>query len=279
MTPATHVRHHRSLLAAPEKRLLVWIAHRMPRAIHSDHLTLLALGAMAIAGAAFATARFHPLDGRIYVGQRSGTKGLYRVEGNDALTPLWTGDDIAGIAIDPSDGAVYAADDFSGEVFRTPFLAAGRTTWVTGWHADDDDPIGLAIAPPGSTNGIVAPGEALMVDRGSSGLDEIWRWSPATAEGEAAVHVDDGTLIDAVDVAIGPSGVWVVDTGGAADGAIYEVQAGGALAPRSTSEPLAEPSGIAWDPLNDGLLVLDGVANGRGRRVVLGAVLRGRLRR
>jgi len=55
-----HVRDHGSLLAAPERRLLVWIAHRLPAAVHSDHLTVLALVAMAGAGAAFAAARVVP---------------------------------------------------------------------------------------------------------------------------------------------------------------------------------------------------------------------------
>jgi len=55
-TPGTHVREHRSMLAPAEKRLLVWIAHRLPRRVNSDHLT--ALGAVAMAGtaAAFAAA-------------------------------------------------------------------------------------------------------------------------------------------------------------------------------------------------------------------------------
>src|SRR5690242_20676859 len=54
----SHVREHRSVLAAPEKRLLVFIAQRLPRAINSDHLTALALAAMAMAGGAFAAARW-----------------------------------------------------------------------------------------------------------------------------------------------------------------------------------------------------------------------------
>jgi archaetidylinositol phosphate synthase len=57
---AAHVRSHQSLLAASEKRLLIWIAERLPRAINSDHLTLLALAAMALAGAAYAAARWDP---------------------------------------------------------------------------------------------------------------------------------------------------------------------------------------------------------------------------
>ena len=47
----THVREHRSILAAAEKRLLIFIAERLPRGINSDHLTSLALAAMGLAGA------------------------------------------------------------------------------------------------------------------------------------------------------------------------------------------------------------------------------------
>ena len=54
----THVREHRSILAAAEKRLLIFIAERLPRAINSDHLTSLALAAMGLAGAAFAATRW-----------------------------------------------------------------------------------------------------------------------------------------------------------------------------------------------------------------------------
>jgi phosphatidylglycerophosphate synthase len=53
-----HIREHRSLLAAAEKRLLIRIAARLPAAINSDHLTGLALAAMAMAGAGYALARF-----------------------------------------------------------------------------------------------------------------------------------------------------------------------------------------------------------------------------
>src|SRR4029434_2201269 len=54
----THVREHRSILAAAEKRLLIFIAARLPCAINSDHLTALALAGMALAGGAFAAARW-----------------------------------------------------------------------------------------------------------------------------------------------------------------------------------------------------------------------------
>ncbi len=58
-TTRGHVREHGSLLARVEKRALIWIAERLPRAINSDHLTILGLTAMAVAGAAFwASQRF-----------------------------------------------------------------------------------------------------------------------------------------------------------------------------------------------------------------------------
>jgi len=53
MFTAAHVRLNTSVLAAAEKRLLIWIAERLPRWIHSDHLSALGLAAMAGAGAAF----------------------------------------------------------------------------------------------------------------------------------------------------------------------------------------------------------------------------------
>ncbi|MGH9373777.1 MAG: CDP-alcohol phosphatidyltransferase family protein [Vicinamibacterales bacterium] len=55
-----HTREHRSLLAAAEKRILIWIARRLPRRIGPDHLT--ALGGLAMVGtaAAFAAASVAP---------------------------------------------------------------------------------------------------------------------------------------------------------------------------------------------------------------------------
>jgi phosphatidylglycerophosphate synthase len=57
---AHHVRLNTGLLAAAEKRLLVWIAGRLPAWVNSDHLTLLALLAMAGTGASFWLSRYWP---------------------------------------------------------------------------------------------------------------------------------------------------------------------------------------------------------------------------
>jgi phosphatidylglycerophosphate synthase len=51
-------RLNRSLTAAAEKRLLVWMAERVPTWVRSDGLTLLGFGAQVAAGACYAMARF-----------------------------------------------------------------------------------------------------------------------------------------------------------------------------------------------------------------------------
>ena len=48
-----HIRKHRSLLAEVEKRSLVWMAERLPAKINSDHLTLLGLFSMFLAGMSY----------------------------------------------------------------------------------------------------------------------------------------------------------------------------------------------------------------------------------
>jgi phosphatidylglycerophosphate synthase len=53
---ALHVREHGSVLAAVEKRVLVWIARRLPVWVTSDQLTALGAIAMVGVGAAFAMA-------------------------------------------------------------------------------------------------------------------------------------------------------------------------------------------------------------------------------
>ena len=55
-----HVRDQRSVLAAAEKRALLWIARRLPGWVTSDQLTCLGLVSMAAAGAAFAAMRITP---------------------------------------------------------------------------------------------------------------------------------------------------------------------------------------------------------------------------
>jgi phosphatidylglycerophosphate synthase len=76
-----HVREHRSLLAYREKRLLIWIAQRMPRWVNSDHLTGLALGAMVLAGGGYWLLRWN-------------TRAVWLVVASLALN--WFGDSLDG---------------------------------------------------------------------------------------------------------------------------------------------------------------------------------------
>jgi len=57
---AAHIRDNSSVSARLEKQLLIWIAHRLPRAINSDHLSTLGLTSMALAGLSFAAFRLTP---------------------------------------------------------------------------------------------------------------------------------------------------------------------------------------------------------------------------
>jgi phosphatidylglycerophosphate synthase len=52
-----HTREHNSVLAPIETKTLRWIAERLPDWVNSDHMTVLACGAMACAGASFWLAR------------------------------------------------------------------------------------------------------------------------------------------------------------------------------------------------------------------------------
>jgi archaetidylinositol phosphate synthase len=52
-------RVHRSWLAEPERKCLVWLAERTPRWVNPDHLTLLGLLAMLLAGLSYWLARWH----------------------------------------------------------------------------------------------------------------------------------------------------------------------------------------------------------------------------
>jgi archaetidylinositol phosphate synthase len=57
---AQHVRHHKSVLSAAEKRALVWLARRLPHRINSDHLSAIGLLSMLGAGVAFASFSYSP---------------------------------------------------------------------------------------------------------------------------------------------------------------------------------------------------------------------------
>lgn len=55
-----HTRENRGLLAAIEKRALLWLARRLPPGLHSDHLSMLGLTAMGGTGLSFAAIALTP---------------------------------------------------------------------------------------------------------------------------------------------------------------------------------------------------------------------------
>jgi archaetidylinositol phosphate synthase len=57
----TAVRQQESLLSPLEKRVLLWLAHRMPAWVNSDHLTLLGFAGMILSGCCYFLARYSPL--------------------------------------------------------------------------------------------------------------------------------------------------------------------------------------------------------------------------
>ncbi len=209
-------------------------------------------------------AHYNPLDGLLYAAQRfTGSSGIYRINDNGSTTQLTTANDhAAGIVIDPGDGDIFFSEDFTSGIFRIGFGQTGKTSWVSGFSAGDDDVAGMAIAPDNYTGGVIAAGQGLIVDRDNSNAHEnIWRWSPDSPEGEVLVHSDNGTLVNPVDIAIGTNDIYVVDTGetegGATPGAIYQVGIGGTLTLISTSESIIDPYGIAIDPITEDLLIAD----------------------
>jgi archaetidylinositol phosphate synthase len=61
MSASTAVRVHESLLAAAEKKALIWMAQRLPGWVNSDHLTGLGITSMLAAGVAYWLAGGEPL--------------------------------------------------------------------------------------------------------------------------------------------------------------------------------------------------------------------------
>ncbi|MGR9107646.1 MAG: Ig-like domain-containing protein [Gammaproteobacteria bacterium] len=205
-------------------------------------------------------AHYNPIDGLLYAGRRlspSGGGGLYRIEEDGSSTLLAASDRPSAIVVDRDSGDIFVAEDFGGRIFRTAFGETGRAIWVSGFHSGDDDPVGMAIAPKAYTGSVIVPGEGLVVDRGFEGLDEVWRFSSDIPEGEIPIHTDNGTLVDAVDITIGLTDVYLVDTAENNPGRIYRLNAGGSLTLIPTSEPILAPVGISTDPLSGDLFVLD----------------------
>ncbi len=221
----------------------------------------------------------------LYFGKRSGGNALWRVDlaslAGAAAVPGSGTANIDALVVDPSTGYVYKTwGGDPGWVLRWD-----GSTW-TDWAAGTVNPTGLAIAPADYAGGVVNPGSttgkfsAVLAARGSDpNAGGVVRWSPGSSGDAVWVYADGVTsspLQSLVDITIGRDRVWAVDTGEASNGKIYEVtghrrgsqDAAGGLQALATWVPLAEPIGVAVDPLSQDLYVLDGGLNGGGRRLV-----------
>ena len=203
------------------------------------------------------SARFNPVNNKIYVGRRgTSSDGVYLLESTGLSTLVASGSNVAAM-VAAANGDIFFSEDYGGAIFKVALKTGARTKWIAGFHSGDDDPVGMAIAPAGYTGKALKPGEALVVDRGNAGADEVWMWHPALPSGGTVVHKDNGTLVDAVDVAISSSQAYLVDPAGSKPGVIYKLGAAGALSVMTTTKPLADPLGLTLDPLTGDLLVVD----------------------
>ncbi|MCW5776003.1 MAG: hypothetical protein KIS87_06160 [Phycisphaeraceae bacterium] len=196
---------------------------------------------------------YNPLDDSVYVGRRSSpADGLYRIGPAGDATFIVTFDRPSSVCVDPLDGDTFVSEDFGGNIYRVAFGANTRQTWVSGFRAGDDDPTGIVIVPATYTGSVVPPRTAISADRGfSGGFDDVWKWSPDTSENEAFLHTDDGTLLDAIDIAVNDERIIVVDDRGN-PGALWEiVDSGGTLVQIVTSSPLNAPQSAVFDADGD----------------------------
>jgi len=213
-----------------------------PLVVQAAGVTLRAI--IGLAG--ISTVALNPADGGLYgtvrVAAGSGG-GLWGVTGPSAGVRLTPYEQPAHLIFDAG-GSCFVTEDYSGNVYRRA-LGGTSSLWVSGFNAGDDDPFGLCLAPPGFSGANVSPGDVLVADRGYSGPDGVWTFSPLVAEGERPLAGDFGNVdwfdLAATDVAE----VFIAD--GLATGAVWTLLPDGSAFQRALSEPLTGIVGVAYD--------------------------------
>ncbi|MEQ8273947.1 MAG: hypothetical protein RMA76_06825 [Deltaproteobacteria bacterium] len=207
------------------------------------------------------SARFDPFDlTSYYVGRRGGAgDGVYRVGFTGRAERIATGSNVAALLTDGSTTSVFFSEDFGGVIYRvdTSVEPATRSTWVSGLHSGDDDPVGMAIAPPFYTGGLVTPGTAVVVDRGFNGADQVWAWSATVAQVQQLLVPDLASFVDPVDVVFDTTNLYIIDTGEGGAGRIFSVDGTGTFGQLVVTPALVDPVGAVLDPVTFELLVLD----------------------
>jgi DNA-binding beta-propeller fold protein YncE len=206
--------------------------------------------------AGVATVARNPQDGQLYgtVRVASGSGGgLWALTGAAAGARVQPYETPAHVIFD-ADGNGFITEDNSGNVYRrTP--AGVSSLWVAGFHASDDDPFGLCLAPAGFAGPNVVPGDILVTDRGYSGPDEVWAFSAAAAENERLLLADPGE-VDIFDLTAGPAGVvYLADD--LATGALSVLSPTGTLTTLSLSEPVTGIISLVYDDLTNRIYFLE----------------------
>jgi hypothetical protein len=153
-----------------------------------------------------ASVALNPRDGLLYglISEYTGSGGgIYPVTGPSPGIRMQAYDRPTHLIFE-EDGDGYISEIYDGVINRLEWLGSS-SVWISGFHAGEPDPCGMAFAPPGFTTWNAYPGDIFVADKGSgsNALDAIFSFSPDSVESERLVlHVTSGD-VDWVDIATG----------------------------------------------------------------------------
>lgn len=203
---------------------------------------------------------YNPMDGILYGIVRDKTSsggGLYPVTGPQRGIRAQAYDNPAHLIFD-QDGDCYISEDHDGVVNRLEWGGAS-SVWVSGFHSGDDDPFGMTFAPPGFNGPAVSEGDILVSDRGYSGADQIWSFSPDTAETEQLLMPDPGE-VDQFDLAATAADtVYVCDA--LDDNNLFLLDTLGTLTTFPLADPVTEINSIVYDTVDSDIYISSGSDN------------------
>lgn len=206
--------------------------------------------------------RIHPYDGSILY-LTDAADGLYRLTIQQPYPIRLTTDSRpVGLYIDPFTGDAFISQNNTGIIRRYDWADGSVETWVSAFTASDDDPNGMAVAPPGYSGPLLLPGEGIVVDQGFSGPDGAWKWSLSVPDDVRLLLDDTQPFSDLRDVTVTDSNIFMADR----TGEIYTVDGSNNAVVFPVTPALVSPAGITVDPDSGDLFVYDN-GDGTVRRV------------